>query len=110
MRRASYIDTKIDLNHQQEKVKKLKKLLQKTEMEWQNNWFNNLTGDKQEQYKKQVAEMKRITPSILWTIETGKIQVEWKRNWFKNLTEDKKEKYYTEINKIKTEIKKENNL
>ncbi|WP_181382071.1 hypothetical protein [Spiroplasma poulsonii] len=41
---------------------------------------------------------------------TGKIQVEWKRNWFKNLTEDKKEKYYTEINKIKTEIKKENNL
>lgn len=57
MRRASYIETNIDLNHHQEKVAQLKKLLRKTEMKWQNNWFNNLTGDKQEQYKKEIEKV-----------------------------------------------------
>ncbi|PWF94188.1 hypothetical protein SMH99_26070 [Spiroplasma poulsonii] len=79
-------------------------------MEWQNNWFNNLTGDKQETIQKTSRRNEKNYPINFVNNWTGKIQVEWKRNWFKNLTEDKKEKYYTEINKIKTEIKKENNL
>ncbi|PWF94192.1 hypothetical protein SMH99_26110 [Spiroplasma poulsonii] len=110
MRRASYIDTKIDLNHQQEKVKKLKKLLPKTEMEWQNNWFNNLTGDKQEHTKNKSPKWKELPHQFCEQLKPEKIQVEWKRNWFKNLTKIKKKNIIQKLTKLKLKLKKENNL
>lgn len=114
MRRASYIDTKIDYdqNYVQKEQRREKQYqierhpgrlaLKKWEKHWKSGWFENLTKEKQKEYKlitnKLALEKKKF--------EMTKVRQEWKRNWYNNLDKEKQREYKKRVE----EIKKEHNL
>lgn len=102
MRRASYVNTNIDYAPNEELKNTGRELLKQWEKQWKNGWFENLTKEKQKEYKllshKLALEKKKA--------EFTKLRNEWKRNWFNNLDKEKQREYKTRVE----EIKKAHNL
>ncbi len=114
MRRASYIDTKIDYDkndvQKKQRIEKQRQIeqhpgrlaLKQWEKQWKSGWMANLTKEKQKEYKlitnKLALENKKT--------ELTKVRHEWKRNWYNNLDKEKQREYKKRVE----EIKKEHNL
>ncbi|WP_425379068.1 hypothetical protein [Spiroplasma endosymbiont of Polydrusus pterygomalis] len=102
MRRASYVDTNIDYEPNEELKNTGRIALKQWEKQWKSGWFENLTKEKQKEYKllsnKLALEKKKA--------EFTKLRNEWKRNWFVNLDKEKQREYKKRVE----EIKKAHNL
>ncbi|WP_215825447.1 hypothetical protein [Spiroplasma endosymbiont of 'Nebria riversi'] len=89
MRKASYVDTNIDYAPNEELKNIGRGILKQWEKQWKGDWFDNLTKEKQKEYKlitnKLALENKKA--------EFTKLRNEWKRNWFVNLDKEKQREY-----------------
>ncbi|AXF97228.1 hypothetical protein [Spiroplasma phoeniceum] len=114
MRRASYIDTKIDYDQndvqkdqRKEKQWKIENhpgrlALKQWEKHWKSGWFENLTKEKQKEYKLITNKLALDNKKF----ELVRVRQEWKRNWYNNLDKEKQREYKKGVE----EIKKEHNL
>ena len=114
MRRASCVNTKTnyDLNDvkKEQQIERQHQIeqhpgrlaLKQWEKYWKSGWFDNLTKEKQKEYKLITNKLALDKKNF----ELVKVRHEWKRNWYNNLDKEKQREYKKRVE----QIKKEHNL